>query len=86
MTRELQIGSAGRQWPFSRGLVAESMLNAGSTPEMAAAVARRVEAELRAARRSSISPAQLKAAVVEVSRAVGGKDLAERVSQPDRRL
>ena len=81
MTRELQIGSAGRQWPFSRGLVAESMLNAGSTPEMAAAVARRVEAELRAARRSSISPAQLKAAVVEVSRAVGGKDLAERVSQ-----
>ncbi|AWN22775.1 2-phosphoglycerate kinase [Deinococcus irradiatisoli] len=81
MTRELRIGSPGRQWPFSRGLVAESLLNAGASAEMASAVARRVEAELRSGRRSNVSTAQLKAAVVEASRSMGGDDLAEVVEQ-----
>lgn len=81
VTRELQIGSAGRQWPFSRGLVAESLLNAGATPDEAAAVARRVEAELRASRRGSVSTAQLKALLVEVTRAVGNAELAAAAQQ-----
>ncbi|GAA4005121.1 2-phosphoglycerate kinase [Deinococcus rubellus] len=76
MTRELQIGAAGRQWPFSRGLVAESVLNAGASPEVAAAVARRVEAQLRAGRRSSISTVQLKVLLVEVAQDIGGPALS----------
>jgi 2-phosphoglycerate kinase len=79
VTRELQIGSAGRQWPFSRGLVAEALLNAGATPELSAAVARRVEAQLRASRRLAVSAEELKAVVVEVARAVGSAGLAETV-------
>ncbi|AZI43463.1 2-phosphoglycerate kinase [Deinococcus psychrotolerans] len=81
VTRELQIGSPGRQWPFSRGLVAESLLNAGATPDEAAAVARRVEAELRASRRGAVSAVQLKALTVEVTRDVGGRAMAAAVEQ-----
>ena len=81
MTRELQIGASGRQWPFSRGLVAESLLNTGASPEVASAVARRVEAQLRASKRLSVSPAQLKALVAEVTRDLAGRELAELVSK-----
>ena len=80
MTRELQIGSAGRQWPFSRGLVAEALLNAGASPELSAAVARRVEAQLRAARQVSVSADELKDVVIEVARTVGTPELAQTVA------
>ena len=59
----------------------ESALNAGASPEVAAAVARRVEAQLRAGRRSSISTAQLKALLVEVARDIGGPVLGTSTQQ-----
>ena len=80
MTRELQIGVSGRHWPFSRGLVAESLLNAGASPEVASAVARRVEAQLRAERRGIVPPASVKAVMIEMARAVGSAALAEQVA------
>ena len=80
MTRELQIGVSGRHWPFSRGLVAESLLNAGASPEVASAVARRVEAQLRAERRGVVPPASVKAVMVDMARAVGSMALAETVA------
>lgn len=72
---ELTVGSARHHWPFSRGLVVESLVNAGASGAVAAAVARRVEQGLRNARRSLVSPAELQALMVEVARDVAGDEV-----------
>lgn len=74
---ELTVGTPKHHWPFSRGLVVESLVNAGASGPVAAAVARRVEQGLRNARRSPISPAELQALMVEVARDVAGDEVAD---------
>lgn len=74
---ELTVGSARHGWPFSRGLVVESLVNAGASGAVAAAIARRVEQALRHARRSVVSPAELQALMVEQARALAGDEVAD---------
>ncbi|WP_051096832.1 2-phosphoglycerate kinase [Deinococcus aquatilis] len=74
---ELTVGTSRHSWPFSRGLVVESLINAGAPSVVAAAVARRVEQQLRAARRILVSPDELQALMVEVARDAAGETVAE---------
>lgn len=50
---------AGAKWPFSRGLVAESLVTAGIDAQAAAVLARRLEQELIDQGRLEITPADL---------------------------
>ena len=74
---ELRVGSARTTFPFSRGLLVESLVNAGASAPVASAVSRRVEQQLRLARRTVVSPAELKALMVEVARDVAGDEIAQ---------
>lgn len=74
---ELTIGSARHGWPFSRGLVVESLVNAGASGAVAAAVARRVEQQLRSARRSLVSPGELQTLMAELARDAVGNEVAD---------
>ncbi|PNY80571.1 ATP cone domain-containing protein [Deinococcus koreensis] len=74
---ELRIGTPRHAFPFSRGLVVESLVNAGATASGAAAAGRRVEQQLRLARRTLVSPAELQALLVEIARDVSGPEVAE---------
>ncbi|UBV43524.1 2-phosphoglycerate kinase [Deinococcus taeanensis] len=78
---ELRIGSPRHAFPFSRGLLVESLVNAGASSPLAAAVSRRVEQQLRLARRTLVSAAELKALMVEVARDVAGPEVAQRAEQ-----
>lgn len=55
----------------------ESLINAGAKGNQAAAAARRVEQQLRLARRTLVSPGELQALMVEVARDVVGTDVAD---------
>ena len=72
---ELTVGTPQHHWPFSRGLVVESLVNAGASGRVAAAAARYVEQQLRASGQSPVSPADLQALMVEVAREVAGEDV-----------
>ncbi|MVN86120.1 2-phosphoglycerate kinase [Deinococcus sp. HMF7620] len=74
---ELRIGTARHAFPFSRGLLVESLVNAGATGAGAAAAARRIEQQLRLARRTTVSPSELQALMVEVARDVAGSAVAQ---------
>lgn len=74
---ELTIGNDQHHWPFSRGLVVESLVNAGASGTVAAAIARRVEQQLRHARRSPVSPTELQQVMVEIARDVAGDAVAD---------
>lgn len=73
---ELSIGTARNSWPFSRGLVAESLLNAGADAAAAAAASRRVEQALRHLKRAVISPEEVQALMVEVAEDMLGAGVA----------
>ncbi|GAA5439645.1 2-phosphoglycerate kinase [Deinococcus caeni] len=73
---ELRIGTARHAFPFSRGLLAESLVNAGADTVVAAAAARRIEQQLRLARRTLVSPSELQALMVEVARDLAGPEVA----------
>ncbi len=73
---ELSIGTANNSWPFSRGLVAESLLNAGASAAGAAAASRRVEQALRRLKRVVVSPAEVQGLMVEVAHDLLGEDVA----------
>ena len=74
---ELSIGTARRAWPFSRGLVVESLVNAGAGPAAAAAAARRLEQGLRRSKRRLISAEELQALMVEVAGELLGPEVAQ---------
>lgn len=76
---ELNIGSSRQSWPFSKGLVVESLVTAGAPTEAAAALGRRIEQTVRRSKRSLISPDDLHALMVEQAREVLGEDMAARV-------
>ncbi len=73
------MGSASHRWPFSKGLVIESLLNAGVAVEAGAAVARSVEQHLLDHDLRLISPERLKEVVVRLTREQLGGDAAARV-------
>ena len=74
---ELRIGTPRHAFPFSRGLVVESLVNAGASGAVAAAAARRVEQNLRLSRRTLVSPDELQALMAEVARDLAGEDVAD---------
>lgn len=78
---ELSIGTARHSWPFSRGLVAESLLNAGADTALAASASRRVEQALRRLKRSLVSPAEVQSLMVEVARDLLGEEIAQAAAQ-----
>ncbi|GGR08630.1 2-phosphoglycerate kinase [Deinococcus ruber] len=75
----LYVGTTEQHWPFSKGLVAESLLNAGATPGSAAAVARNVETWLKQQQQWYTTPEDLKALLVRLGRPLLGDEVAERV-------
>ncbi|WP_291431505.1 2-phosphoglycerate kinase [Deinococcus sp.] len=74
---ELRIGTARHAFPFSRGLLTESLVNAGADASVAAAAARRIEQELRLARRTLVSPTELHALMAEVAHDLAGPETAQ---------
>ncbi|WP_291423896.1 2-phosphoglycerate kinase [Deinococcus sp.] len=74
----LNIGTSRTSWPFSRGLVAESLVNAGADPAAAAAAARRVEQGLRQLRRPTVTPEEVKHLMVAVAHEVIGPEVGQR--------
>lgn len=77
--REISIASGGHAWPFSKGLVVESLLNAGIEREPAVAIARRVEQHLLDENRRVVDPTSLKALVAQEVSGALGEAQAERV-------
>jgi len=78
--REIYLGNDTHRWPFSKGLVIESLLNAGVTTEAGSAVARSVEQYLLDHDLRLISPHDLKDIVVRLTNELLGPDSAERVN------
>lgn len=77
VARELRIGTPKRNWPFSKRLVVESLLNAGASRKDAMVIARQLEAQLQAANKSKpVSPAALKKLMVKLARPVAGREVA----------
>ncbi|MFC4639786.1 2-phosphoglycerate kinase [Deinococcus hohokamensis] len=77
---EFRIGSGRQSWPFSRGLVVESVVNAGAPAPVAAAIGRRVEQQLRLARRTIITPDALQALTAEITAEVASPEVGERLA------
>ena len=75
--REISISSGEHDWPFSKGLIVESLLNASIQREPAIAIARRVEQRLLDEQRRVVSPSTLKILVTEEARAVLGAEAAD---------
>ena len=75
--REISISSGEHDWPFSKGLIVESLLNANIEREPAIAIARRVEQRLLDEQKRVVSPSILKILVTEEARAVLGPDAAD---------
>ncbi|WP_414656987.1 ATP cone domain-containing protein [Deinococcus sp. VB343] len=81
MPPELSLGTAQQAWPFSRGLVAESLMNAGASAEQARAASRRIEQHLRATKRTLFSPDEVQALMVETAQDMLGEEVAAAVSE-----
>lgn len=76
----LSVGTRRHAWPFSRGLVIETLLNAGASQEQAIATAQQVEQLLRQRGKKVISPAHLQDVLAECARDTVGPQIAERVA------
>ncbi|ADV68428.1 2-phosphoglycerate kinase [Deinococcus maricopensis] len=77
--REIYVNQGGHRWPFSKGLVVESVVTAGGTPEAAAAVARAVEQHLLDVNLRDVTTRQLKEAMVSQAGALLGDALSDRL-------
>jgi len=78
---ELYIGSVEQHWPFSRGLVVESLLNAGASPDAAAAVSRSLEDRLHTLGQTYTTTTALKTLMVEVSGELIGPEVADEAAR-----
>ncbi|MFC4452154.1 ATP cone domain-containing protein [Deinococcus sonorensis] len=78
---ELSVGTAEHHWPFSKGLLVESLLNAGADVDRAASVARAVERALLRRQQRVTSPEQLKQLLVKQARPLLGEEVARTVEQ-----
>lgn len=63
--REITIVKGGRQTPFSRGILAQTLAQAGAGPEMAHQIASEVRAELAAEQRFTVEEEEVLARVRE---------------------
>lgn len=79
--RDIQIEKGGYRFPFSKGLLSESLVLAGASVEAASAVARSVEQALLDAGRRVLDPEALKAALVEQARAQLGSQVADTLAR-----
>ena len=65
--REIYVGTSSHRWPFSKGLVIESLLNADIPTEAAVAVARSVEQHLLDHDLRLVTPDELKSIVARIT-------------------
>ncbi|AFZ66518.1 ATP cone domain-containing protein [Deinococcus peraridilitoris] len=77
--REIYVANDSHRWPFSKGLVIESLLNADVTAAAGVAVARSVEQYLLDHELRVVTPTQLKSIVVGITREQVGDTEAGRV-------
>ncbi|MER3554910.1 MAG: 2-phosphoglycerate kinase [Meiothermus sp.] len=78
--REVYIKTpGGYRWPFSKGLLVESMMMAGLKMEPAVSVAHTIEEQLKTRKRPEISAASLKKLLVSEVEKSFGSDLAVRL-------
>lgn len=71
----------GMRWPFSKGLVVESLVNADIDPSVADEIAHAIESELRAQEAAEIGSEELKQRVAEAVAVRLGPEAAERVAR-----
>jgi 2-phosphoglycerate kinase len=76
--REIFLSSGKYRWPFSKGLVVESLINAGVGEQAAIAIARSVEQHLLDHQQRLIEPEELKNLVSLYAQRLAGNDLGER--------
>ena len=79
--REIHVQSGGHDFPFSKGLIVESLLNADIPRDAAMAIARRVEQRLLDEGLKSVDPLTLKNIVTDETSAVLGVDAAQRLER-----
>jgi 2-phosphoglycerate kinase len=77
--REISVSSGGHAWPFSKGLVVESLLNAEIEREPAIVIARRVEQRLLDENLRVVEPSKLKEIVSEEARELLGGEAADKL-------
>ncbi|HEX2864349.1 MAG TPA: ATP cone domain-containing protein, partial [Deinococcales bacterium] len=77
--REISVSLGEHSWPFSKGLVVESLLNAGVDREPAVAIARRTEQRLLDEHILVVDPVSLKRIVAQEVRQELGDDAATRL-------
>lgn len=80
MASEISIGTRRRAWPFSRGRVIETLLNAGASQEQAIETAQQVEQKLLQRGKKVISPAHLQDLLQECARQTVGPELAQTIA------
>ncbi len=76
--REIFLSSGKYRWPFSKGLVMESLINAGVGEQAALAIARSVEQHLLDHQQRVIEPEELKNLVARYAQRLAGTDLGQR--------
>ncbi len=79
--REIHVQSGGHDFPFSKGLIVESLLNADIPRDAAMAIARRVEQRLLDEGLKSVDPLTLKNVVTDETSAVLGVEAAQRLER-----
>lgn len=78
---DIYLSSGKLRWPFSKGLVTESLLNAGLEEEDAQAVSQSVETHLRELEQFELSTLDLKKLVAHYARKVAGTELGQRFEE-----
>lgn len=71
----------GFRWPFSKGLVVESLMNLGVKVDAASALAHTIEEKLRLRKRLEVSAAHLKKILTQEVEAQLGSEVAEKLSK-----
>ncbi len=79
--REIHVSSGGHDFPFSKGLVVESLLNADIPRESAMVIARRVEQRLVDEKLKMIDPHTLKRIILEETQDVLGIAAAQKLER-----
>jgi 2-phosphoglycerate kinase len=79
--REIHVSSGNHDFPFSKGLVVESLLNADIARDSAMAIARRVEQRLVDKKLKMIDPHALKQIILEETKDVLGESAAKKLER-----
>jgi len=78
---DIYLSSGKLRWPFSKGLVTESLLNAGLEEDDAQTVAGSVETHLLESGQLELSTLELKKLVAHYAREKAGTELGQRFEQ-----